>query len=91
MILQIRKELEAKKHFMTIDKCHNSVANYRNLPIKNPRLDILDTNAYAKFECNPFYKYLSYRTETKCGRTDVRTTDRRKDGRTDTRTASVKT
>ena len=48
MILQIKKEQEAKKHFMTIDKCHNSVTNYRNLPINNPRLDILDTNAYAK-------------------------------------------
>ena len=54
MILQIVKELEAKNHFLTIDECHNSVINYRNLPINNPKRDILDTNAYAKFEWNPF-------------------------------------
>ena len=72
MILQTVKELEAKNHFLTIDKSHNSVINYRNLPINNSKRDILDTNAYAKFE------YLSYRTETKCGRT----TDRRTDGQT---------
>ena len=46
----IIKELEAKNHFLTIDKCHNSVRNYQNLPINNPKRDILDTNAYAKFE-----------------------------------------
>ena len=50
MILRIVKGLEAKNHFLTIDKCHNSVINYRNLPINNPKRDILETNAYAKFE-----------------------------------------
>ena len=54
MILQIEKELEAKKYFLYIDKCHNSVINYRNLPINNPKQDIVGTNAYAKSECNPF-------------------------------------
>ena len=54
MILQIVKELEAKNHFLTIDKCHNSVIDSRNLPINNSKRDILDTNAFAKFESNLF-------------------------------------
>ena len=54
MILQTVKELEAKNQFLYIDKCHNSVINYRNLPINNPKRDIIGTNAYAKFEWNPF-------------------------------------
>ena len=31
----------------------------------------------------PVNKYLSYQTETKCGQTDVRTTDGQMDGRMD--------
>ena len=81
MILQIVEELEAKNHFLTTDKCHNSVINYRNMPINNPKRDILDTNAYAKFECKSVYKYLSYRMETKCGWTDIWTMDGRMDRR----------
>ena len=54
MIFQIVKEQEAQNHFLTIDKCHNSEINYQNLPINNPKPDILDINAYAKFERNPF-------------------------------------
>ena len=50
MILQIVKELEAKNHVLYNDKCHNSVINVRNLPINNPKRDIVETNAYAKFE-----------------------------------------
>ena len=50
MILQIIRELEAENHFWCIDKCHNSVINYRNLSINNPKRDIVGTNAYAKFE-----------------------------------------
>ena len=49
MILQKAKELEAKNNFLYIDKCHNSVMNYRNLLINNPKRDIVGTNAYAKF------------------------------------------
>ena len=76
MILQTVKELEAKIHFLYIDKCHNSVINYQN--------------AYAKFEWNPFIN-TCYRTETKCRWMDVCTTDGGTDGRTDTRTADMKT
>ena len=50
MVLLLVKELEAKKHFLYIDKCHNSVINHRNLPIIDPKRDIVGTNAYAKFE-----------------------------------------
>ena len=54
MILQIVKDLEAKNHFLYIAKCHYSVINYQNLPINNPKRNIVGTNAYAKFEPNPF-------------------------------------
>ena len=53
MILQIAKELKAKHLLLYIDKCHNSVMNYRNLPINNPKRDIVGTNA-LKIEWNPF-------------------------------------
>ena len=54
MILQTVKELEAKKPFLYIAKCHNTMINYGNLPINNLKWDIVGTNAYAKFEWNPF-------------------------------------
>ena len=44
MILLIVKELEAKNYFLYIDKCHNAVINYGNLPINNPKRDIVGTN-----------------------------------------------
>ena len=46
MILQIVNELETKNHFWYFDKCHNSVINYWNLPINNPKRDIVGTSAY---------------------------------------------
>ena len=49
MILQTVQELQAKNHFLYIDKCHNSVINYQKLPINNPKRDIVSTNSYAKF------------------------------------------
>ena len=49
MILQIVKELEAKKHFSTLTSAV-TVINYQNLPINNPKRDIVVANAYAKFE-----------------------------------------
>ena len=44
MILQIVKELEDKIHFLYIEKCHNSVINYGNLPINSPKRDTVGTN-----------------------------------------------
>ena len=49
------KGTRGQKHFLYFDKYHNSVINYRNLPINNPKQDIAaGTNAYAKFEKNLF-------------------------------------
>ena len=53
MILQIVKEPEAKNHFLYMNNFHNCVINYQNLPINDPKPDIVGTNAYAKFESNP--------------------------------------
>ena len=75
--------VEAKNHFLTIDKSHNSVINYRNLPINYPKRDIFLYKCICKIWMKSVYKYLSYRTETKSGRTDVGTTDRRTDRHTD--------
>ena len=44
------KGTRGQKPFLTVDKCHNTVINYRNLPINISKRDILGTNAYAKFE-----------------------------------------
>ena len=45
MILQKVKELEARNGFLSIDKCHNSMMIYGNLPINNSKPDIVGTNA----------------------------------------------
>ena len=72
MILQIVKELQAKNHFWYIDKCHNSVINNRNLPINNPKGDIVGVNAYAKFEWNPLTNTkVIERKRSADGRTDI--------------------
>ena len=44
------KGTRGKKNILYIDKCHNSVKNNGNLPINNPKQDIVGTNAHAKFE-----------------------------------------
>ena len=35
-------------------KGQNSVLNWRNLTLKNPKLDVVNINAYPKFGQNPF-------------------------------------
>ena len=35
---------------LTSIKGHNSVANLRNLPLYNPKLDIINVNVYTKFD-----------------------------------------
>ena len=38
MMLKIVKDPEVKKHFLPIDKCHNSGVNYlKDLPINNQK------------------------------------------------------
>ena len=60
--------------------------------MNNPKRDILDTNAYAKFKWNPFINTkVIERKRNADGRMDVQTTDRRTDRRADTRTANVRT
>ena len=60
--------------------CDNSVKNWRNLLINNPRSDLYNINAYTKFRKKKKKKkkkkniYSIYRPETKYGRTHVRPT-----------------
>ena len=42
-----RQPAEAKYHILYIDKCRYSVINYGNLPINNPKRDIVGANAFA--------------------------------------------
>ena len=44
------KGTRGQKPFLYIDKCHNSVVNYGNMPINDPKRDIVYTTRYAKFE-----------------------------------------
>ena len=44
------KRTRGQKPFLYIDKCHNSVMNYGKLHIKDPKRDIVGTNAYEIFE-----------------------------------------
>ena len=38
---------------MGVSQADNSVKNWRNLPISNPKPDFLNINAYSKFDENP--------------------------------------
>ena len=86
------KGTRGQKPFMYIDKSHNSVKNYQNLPINNPKRDIVVTNAYAKFECNPLINTeVIERKRSADGRVYGLRTDGQCDGQTETRSANVKT
>ena len=39
---------------MGMSRADNSVNILRNLPISNPKLDLLNVNIYSKFDENPF-------------------------------------
>ena len=66
---------------MGVSRADNSVKNWRNLPISNPKPDLHNINAHTKFGENPlmFTKVITRKRK----RTDVRTTDGRTDRRTD--------
>ena len=49
---------------MGVSRADNSVNILRNLPISNPKPDLLNVNAYNKFDENPII-YSSYHPETK--------------------------
>ena len=38
---------------MGVSRADNSVRIWRNLPISNPKPDLLNVNAYSKFDENP--------------------------------------
>ena len=38
---------------MGVSRADNSVKIWRNLPISNPKSDLLNVNAYSKFDENP--------------------------------------
>ena len=38
---------------MSVSRADNSVQIWRNLPISNPKPDLLNVNAYSKFDENP--------------------------------------
>ena len=72
---------------MDVSRADNSVKIERNLPISNPKPDIYNINAHTKFGENPL---MFTQVIIRKRKTDGRTTDRRVDGRTDTRTSNVK-
>ena len=49
---------------MGVSRADNSVNILRNLPISNPKPDLLNVNAYSKFDEKPVI-YSSYHPETK--------------------------
>ena len=38
---------------MGVSRADNSIKIWRNLPISNPKPDLLNVNAYSKFDENP--------------------------------------
>ena len=79
---QKSKGPRGQKPFLYIDKCHDSAIDYGNLPINNPKRDIVGTNTNAKFEWNPFINSsVIERKLSADGRTYVLRTDRRTRGR----------
>ena len=53
---------------MGVSRAGNSVKNWRNLSISNPKPDLHNINAHTKFGENPLM--FTYHPETKNGRTD---------------------
>ena len=66
---------------MDVSLADNSVKNWRNLPIGNPKQDLHNINAHTTFGENPS-KFTRYRPETTI-QTDGRQPDKKTDGYTD--------
>ena len=61
---------------MGVFRADNSVKNWRNLPISNPKPDLHNINAYTKFGENPLmFTQVIIRKRKTDGRTGVRRTD----------------
>ena len=61
----------------------NSVKNWRNLPINNPKPDLHNINAHIEFGENSLIFTQEIILKVKYGKTDGRTTDGRTDGWTE--------
>ena len=46
-------KLSSGNENMGVSRADNSIKNWRNLPISNPKPDLLNVNAYSKFSENP--------------------------------------
>ena len=76
---------------MGMSQADNSVKNWRNLPISNPKPDLHNINAYTKFGENPLmFTRVIIRKQKTDGRTDSQTTDGRTDGLTDDQRETIK-
>ena len=84
-------KLSSGNENMGVSRADNSVKNWRNLPISNPKPDLHSINAHTKFGENPlmFTQVIIWKRK-RDGRTDVRTMDGRTDRWTDSRTTNVK-
>ena len=65
---------------MGVSRADNSVKNWRNLPISNPKPDLHNINAHTKFGENPL---MFTQVIIRKRKTDGRTTDGGMDGQTD--------
>ena len=52
-IHQVVHKILSGNEILTISKGHNSAVNLRNLMRNNPNPDLVQVNAYAKFDQNP--------------------------------------
>ena len=80
-------KLSSVNENMGMSRADNSVKNWRNLPISNPKPDLYNINAHTKFGENPL---MFTQVIIRKRKTDGRTYDWLTDGRTDTRTSNVK-
>ena len=69
---------------MDVSQAGNSVKNWRNMPISNPKPDLYNINAHTKFGENPltFTQVIIWKRKTD-GQTDGQQTDGQTDGLTD--------
>ena len=69
-------KLSSGNENMGVSRADNSVKNWRNLPISNPKPDLHNINAHTKFGENPLmFTQVIIRKRKMDGWTDVRRTD----------------
>ena len=77
-------KLSSRNENMGVSRADNSIKNWRNSPISNPKPDLHNINTHTKFEENPvmFTQVIIQKRKTN-GRTYDWLTDRRTDSHTD--------